>query len=185
MDNVTIKRALVSVTDKTCVAEFCKALSDEFGVEIVSTGGTARALAEAGVPVRSIDDLTGFPEMMDGRVKTLHPAVHSGLLADLRLAAHRDELEALGIKPFELVVVNLYPFEETVAQGKPAADVIENVDIGGPSMVRATAKNHANAAIVVSPSRYDEIIAAVQAGGTTLAQRRSLATDQHAQGEQG
>lgn len=122
-------------------------------------------------------EVTGFPEVLDGRVKTLHPAIHSGLLADLRLDSHRAQLDELGFKPFELVVVNLYPFEQTVAAGKPAADVIENVDIGGPAMVRATAKNHANAAIVVSPLRYDEVIAAVQAGGTTLALRRSLATE--------
>ena len=175
-DQVEVRRALISVSDKTNIVELATALVAA-GVEIVSTGSTAASIRDAGQPVTDVAEVTGFAEVLDGRVKTLHPAVHSGLLADLRLAAHRDELDSLGIKPFELVVVNLYPFEETVAQGKPAADVIENVDIGGPSMVRATAKNHANAAIVVSPARYDEIIAAVQAGGTTLAQRRSLATE--------
>ncbi|WP_017793439.1 bifunctional phosphoribosylaminoimidazolecarboxamide formyltransferase/IMP cyclohydrolase [Leucobacter salsicius] len=175
-DQVEVRRALISVSDKTNIVELATALVAA-GVEIVSTGSTAATIRDAGQPVTDVAEVTGFAEVLDGRVKTLHPAVHSGLLADLRLAAHRDELDSLGIKPFELVVVNLYPFEETVAQGKPAADVIENVDIGGPSMVRATAKNHANAAIVVSPARYDEVIAAVQAGGTTLAQRRSLATE--------
>ena len=175
-DQVAVRRALISVSDKTNIVEFATALV-EAGVEIVSTGSTAVTIREAGQPVTDVAEVTGFAEVLDGRVKTLHPAVHSGLLADLRLAAHREELDALGIKPFELVVVNLYPFEETVAQGKPAADVVENIDIGGPSMVRATAKNHANAAIVVSPERYDDVIAAVQAGGTTLDQRRSLATE--------
>lgn len=175
-DQVQVRRALISVSDKTRIVELATALVAA-GVEIVSTGSTAATIREAGQPVTDVAEVTGFAEVLDGRVKTLHPAVHSGLLADLRLAAHRDELEQLGIKPFELVVVNLYPFEETVAQGKPAADVVENIDIGGPSMVRATAKNHANAAIVVSPERYDEVIAAVQWGGTTLDLRRSLATE--------
>ncbi|MBP1327362.1 phosphoribosylaminoimidazolecarboxamide formyltransferase/IMP cyclohydrolase [Leucobacter exalbidus] len=175
-DQVAVRRALISVSDKTGLTELATALV-EAGVEIVSTGSTAATIRAAGQPVTDVAEVTGFAEVLDGRVKTLHPAVHSGLLADLRLPAHRAELETLGIKPFELVVVNLYPFEETVAQGKPAADVVENIDIGGPSMVRATAKNHANAAIVVSPERYDDVIAAVQAGGTTLQQRRSLATE--------
>ncbi|MBN9612027.1 MAG: bifunctional phosphoribosylaminoimidazolecarboxamide formyltransferase/IMP cyclohydrolase [Actinobacteria bacterium] len=175
-DIVPVRRALISVSDKTELLELAAALTGA-GVEIVSTGSTAATIREAGHAVTDVAEVTGFAEALDGRVKTLHPAVHSGLLADLRLADHRRQLDELGFAPFELVVVNLYPFEQTVAAGKPAADVIENVDIGGPAMVRATAKNHANAAIVVSPSRYAEVIAAVQAGGTSLALRRSLATD--------
>ncbi|WP_336651473.1 MULTISPECIES: bifunctional phosphoribosylaminoimidazolecarboxamide formyltransferase/IMP cyclohydrolase [unclassified Leucobacter] len=175
-DLVPVRRALISVSDKTRLLDLAAALA-EAGVEIVSTGSTAATIRDAGHPVTDVSEVTGFAEALDGRVKTLHPAVHSGLLADLRLADHRAQLQQLGFAPFELVVVNLYPFEQTVNSGKPAADVIENVDIGGPAMVRATAKNHANAAIVVSPGRYDEIIEAVRAGGTTLAQRRSLATE--------
>ncbi|WP_336658767.1 bifunctional phosphoribosylaminoimidazolecarboxamide formyltransferase/IMP cyclohydrolase [Leucobacter sp. USHLN153] len=175
-DLIAVRRALISVSDKSGLLDLAAAL-DEAGVEIVSTGSTAATIRDAGHAVTDVAEVTGFAEALDGRVKTLHPAVHSGLLADLRLADHRAQLESLGFAPFELVVVNLYPFEETVASGRPAADVIENVDIGGPAMVRASAKNHANTAIVVSPSRYEEIIAAVQAGGTTLAQRRSLATE--------
>ena len=175
-DQIEVRRALISVSDKSGLLELAEALAGA-GVEIVSTGSTAQTIRDAGHSVTDVADVTGFAEALDGRVKTLHPAVHSGLLADLRLADHREQLAALGFAPFELVVVNLYPFEQTVAAGKPAADVIENVDIGGPAMVRATAKNHANAAIVVSPARYDEVIAAVQAGGTTLELRRSLATE--------
>jgi phosphoribosylaminoimidazolecarboxamide formyltransferase/IMP cyclohydrolase len=175
-DVVPVRRALISVSDKTRLLDLAGALA-EASVEIVSTGSTAATIREAGHPVTDVSEVTGFAEALDGRVKTLHPAVHSGLLADLRLADHRAQLEQLGFAAFELVVVNLYPFEQTVASGKPAADVIENVDIGGPAMVRATAKNHANAAIVVSPLRYDEVIDAVRSGGTTLAQRRSLATE--------
>ena len=175
-DTVPVRRALISVSDKSRLLELASALA-ESGVEIVSTGSTALTIREAGYPVTDVAEVTGFAEALDGRVKTLHPAVHAGLLADLRLADHRAQLEQLGFAAFELVVVNLYPFEQTVAAGKPAADVIENVDIGGPAMVRATAKNHPNAAIVVSPARYDEVIAAIRAGGTTLALRRSLATE--------
>ncbi|UOQ61321.1 bifunctional phosphoribosylaminoimidazolecarboxamide formyltransferase/IMP cyclohydrolase [Leucobacter rhizosphaerae] len=175
-DQIEVRRALISVSDKTRLLDLASALA-ESGVEIVSTGSTAATIREAGHAVTDVAEVTGFAEALDGRVKTLHPAVHSGLLADLRLADHRAQMAELGYSAFELVVVNLYPFEQTVLSGKPAADVIENVDIGGPAMVRATAKNHANAAIVVSPARYDEIIEAVRAGGTTLAQRRSLATE--------
>ena len=175
-DQIPVKRALISVSDKTHLGELADALT-EAGVEIVSTGSTAATIRERGHAVVDVADVTGFAEALDGRVKTLHPAVHGGLLADLRLADHRAQLDELGIAPFELVVVNLYPFDETVAAGKPAADVIENIDIGGPAMVRATAKNHANVAIVVSPSRYSDVIDAVVAGGTTLALRRTLATE--------
>ncbi|RIJ51196.1 bifunctional phosphoribosylaminoimidazolecarboxamide formyltransferase/IMP cyclohydrolase PurH [Clavibacter lycopersici] len=173
-DGIEVARALVSVSDKTGLLELAGALA-EAGVEIVSTGSTASTIAEAGFPVTQVQDVTGFPESLDGRVKTLHPAVHAGLLADLRLESHEVQLAELGISPFQLVVVNLYPFVETVASGAPASDVIEQIDIGGPAMVRASAKNHANVAIVVSPSSYDEVIAAVRAGGTTLEQRRRLA----------
>ncbi|MCA0378727.1 MAG: bifunctional phosphoribosylaminoimidazolecarboxamide formyltransferase/IMP cyclohydrolase [Actinobacteria bacterium] len=175
-DQIEVRRALISVSDKTGLLDLAGALAAA-GVEIVSTGSTAQTIRDAGHSVTDVAEVTGFAEALDGRVKTLHPAVHSGLLADLRLADHRSQLETLGFAPFELVVVNLYPFEQTVAAGKPAADVIENVDIGGPAMVRATAKNHANAAIVVSPGRYAEVVEAVQAGGTTLELRRSLATE--------
>ncbi|MGO3146242.1 MAG: bifunctional phosphoribosylaminoimidazolecarboxamide formyltransferase/IMP cyclohydrolase, partial [Leucobacter sp.] len=175
-DIIEVKRALISVSDKTGLLDLAAALAAA-GVEIVSTGSTAQTIRDAGHPVTDVAEVTGFAEALDGRVKTLHPAVHSGLLADLRLADHREQLDNLGFAPFELVIVNLYPFEQTVAAGKPAADVIENVDIGGPAMVRASAKNHANAAIVVSPARYGAVIEAVQGGGTTLALRRSLATE--------
>ena len=175
-DQIAVQRALISVSDKSRLVELASALIGA-GVEIVSTGSTASTIREAGHPVTDVSEVTQFAEALDGRVKTLHPAVHSGLLADLRLADHRAQLAELGFAPFELVVVNLYPFDDTVAAGKPAADVIENVDIGGPAMVRATAKNHANAAIVVSPERYDTVIDAVQSGGTSLALRRSLAAE--------
>jgi phosphoribosylaminoimidazolecarboxamide formyltransferase/IMP cyclohydrolase len=173
-DAITIRRALVSVYDKTGLPELAAALAAN-GVEIVSTGSTAKLIAEAGHDVVEVSQLTGFPESLDGRVKTLHPAVHAGLLADLRLPAHEHQLAELGIAPFELVVSNLYPFEQTVASGASPDEVIEQIDIGGPSMVRAAAKNHANVAIVTSPDQYPQIIEALTAGGTTLAQRRSLA----------
>lgn len=175
-DTIEVRRALISVSDKTGLVPFAQALA-ESGVEIVSTGSTAQTIRDAGVLVTDVSEVTGFQEALDGRVKTLHPGVHAGLLADLRLADHRAQLDELGIAPFELVVVNLYPFVETVLSGKEQADVIENIDIGGPAMVRASAKNHANVAIVVSPERYNDVIAAVQAGGTDLALRRALATD--------
>ena len=175
-DVVPIRRALLAVSDKTELVELARALTDA-GVEIVSTGGTSAAIAAAGLPVTQIGDLTGFPEHLDGRVRTLHPHVHSGLLADLRLERHERELEHFGIKPFELVVVNLYPFVETVASGAPRDAVIEQIDIGGPAMVRASAKNHANVAVVTSPAQYDRLVAALRAGGTDLAFRRELARD--------
>lgn len=175
-DHIAVRRALISVSDKTGLLELAKALH-EHGVEMVSTGSTAQQIRDAGYEVTDVAAVTGFQEALDGRVKTLHPAVHAGLLADLRLQDHRDQLAKLGYAGFELVVVNLYPFTETVAAGKPAADVIENIDIGGPAMVRASAKNHANVAIVVSPKRYSDVIAALQEGGTSLDLRRALATE--------
>lgn len=175
-DVVQVRRALISVSDKTGLEDLAQGLGAA-GVEIVSTGSTAQMIRDLGVAVTDVAEVTGFKEALDGRVKTLHPAVHAGLLADLRLDDHRAQLTDLGIAPFELVVVNLYPFNETVAAGKPAADIIENVDIGGPAMVRATAKNHANTAIVVSPKRYEEVLEAIGSGGTTLEFRRALATE--------
>ncbi|MBT2501860.1 bifunctional phosphoribosylaminoimidazolecarboxamide formyltransferase/IMP cyclohydrolase [Curtobacterium sp. ISL-83] len=173
-DVVPVRRALVSVSDKTGLLELAGALADA-GVEIVSTGSTAQTIRDAGYAVTDVASVTGFPESLDGRVKTLHPAVHAGLLADLRLESHEQQLADLAIAPFELVVVNLYPFVETVASGADAATVVENVDIGGPAMVRASAKNHPNVAIVVSPSSYAEVVEAVRAGGTTLELRKRLA----------
>src|SRR5690606_13710941 len=143
--------------------------------EIVSTGSTAATIREAGYEVTDVASVTGVAEMLDGRVKTLHPSIHGGLLADLRLADHERQLGELGIAPFELVVANLYPFVETVASGAAGDDVIEQIDIGGPAMVRAAAKNHANVAIVVSPESYPALIESIAEGGTTLVQRRELA----------
>ena len=171
-----VRRALVSVYDKTGIEEFARALHAA-GVDIVSTGSTAARIAAAGVPVTSVEDLTGFPECLDGRVKTLHPRVHAGILADRRLASHRKQLADLGIEPFDLVVVNLYPFAATVASGAAPDDVIEQIDIGGPSMVRAAAKNHPSVAVVVDPASYPAIAAAVRQGGTTLDERRALAAN--------
>jgi phosphoribosylaminoimidazolecarboxamide formyltransferase/IMP cyclohydrolase len=175
-DVVRIRRALVSVSDKTDLLELATALADA-GIEIVSTGTTASTIATAGIPVTQVAEVTGYPESLDGRVRTLHPAIHSGLLADLRLEAHETELAAQGIEPFELVVSNLYPFTETVASGAADDTVIEQIDIGGPAMVRAAAKNHANVAIVTSVASYPQIYKALQLGGTTLAQRRRLARE--------
>jgi phosphoribosylaminoimidazolecarboxamide formyltransferase/IMP cyclohydrolase len=171
---IQVRRALVSVYDKTGLEELGRGLA-EAGVEIVSTGSTAARLRDAGIAVTPVDELTGFPECLDGRVKTLHPNVHAGILADRRLPDHVRQLGELGIEPFDLVVVNLYPFTETVASGAAPDECVEQIDIGGPTMVRAAAKNHPSVAVVVSPSSYDEVLAAVKAGGTTLEQRRSLA----------
>jgi phosphoribosylaminoimidazolecarboxamide formyltransferase / IMP cyclohydrolase len=175
-DLVPVRRALLSVSDKTRIVELAAALAAD-GAEIVSTGSTARTIRDAGFQVTDVASVTGAREMLDGRVKTLHPSIHAGLLADLRLEHHEQELADLDILPFELVVVNLYPFAATVAAGASEFDAVEQIDIGGPAMVRASAKNHANVAIVVSPDRYDEIIAAIAAGGTTLAQRKALARE--------
>jgi len=173
-DIVPIRRALISVSDKTGLLPLAEALAAA-GVEILSTGGSAALLREAGIAVTDVSEITGFPESLGGRVKTLHPSVHAGLLADLRLEDHETQLKELGIEPFELVVVNLYPFAETVASGAQGDAVVEQIDIGGPAMVRASAKNFANVAIVVSPESYPAIVSAVADGGTSLAQRRDLA----------
>src|SRR3954470_22669836 len=169
-----IRRALISVYDKTGLPELAKGLHDA-GVAIVSTGSTAKTIACAGVPVTPVEELTGFPEVLDGRVKTLHPRVHAGLLADLRKPEHAAALEELGIEAFDLVVANLYPFTETVASGADVDECVEQIDIGGPSMVRASAKNHPSVAVVVDPLGYDGVLAAVRGGGFTLAERQKLA----------
>src|SRR3954451_21343975 len=173
-DRSPIRRALLGVYDKSGIEELARGLAAA-GVELVSTGATARRIAEAGVPVTPVEKVTGFPECLDGRVKTLHPAVHAGILADRRKAEHSRQLEELGIAPFDLVVVNLYPFTETVASGAAPDECVEQIDIGGPAMVRAAAKNHPSVAVVVDPARYDDVLAAVQAGGFTLAERQRLA----------
>jgi phosphoribosylaminoimidazolecarboxamide formyltransferase/IMP cyclohydrolase len=171
---IPIRRALISVSDKTDLLRLAEALVGA-GVEIVSTGSTASTIRDAGHDVTDVAAVTGFPESLDGRVKTLHPGVHAGLLADLRLEDHERQLAALDIAPFELVVVNLYPFAETVAAGAQGDEVVEQIDIGGPAMVRASAKNFANVAIVVSPDSYPAVIEALGSGGTTHTQRRELA----------
>lgn len=173
-DVIAPKRALISVSDKTGLIDLAKALVGH-NVEIVSTGSTAKQIAEAGLPVVEVSEVTGFPESLDGRVKTLHPNIHGGLLADLRLADHISELDKLGIKAFDLVVVNLYPFVQTIASGAKGELAIDQIDIGGPAMVRASAKNHANVAIVVNPANYGRVIQALADGGTTLQLRRELA----------
>jgi phosphoribosylaminoimidazolecarboxamide formyltransferase/IMP cyclohydrolase len=166
----------VSVYDKTGLEDLAVGLH-EAGVEIVSTGSTAARIAAAGVPVVPVQDVTGFPECLDGRVKTLHPAVHAGILADLRLPDHEQQLTDLGIAPFDLVVVNLYPFADTVASGASPDECIEQIDIGGPTMVRAAAKNHPSVAVVTAPGRYGEVLSAVRGGGFTLEARQSLAVE--------
>ncbi|QCW50164.1 bifunctional phosphoribosylaminoimidazolecarboxamide formyltransferase/IMP cyclohydrolase [Nocardioides dongxiaopingii] len=175
-DQISIKRALVSVYDKTGLEGLVRGLHDA-GVALVSTGGSAALIEGLGLPVTKVEDLTGFPECLDGRVKTLHPRVHAGILADRRLESHVQQLADLEVEPFDLVVVNLYPFRETVASGAAPDDVVEQIDIGGPSMVRAAAKNHPSVAVVVSPWAYDDVLAAVGAGGFTLEQRRALAAE--------
>jgi phosphoribosylaminoimidazolecarboxamide formyltransferase/IMP cyclohydrolase len=169
-----VRRALVSVYDKTGLEELARGLH-EAGVAIVSTGGSAKLIEGLGIPVTEVADLTGFPECLEGRVKTLHPRVHAGILADTRKDDHVRQLEELGVEPFELVVVNLYPFRETVASGAAPDEVIEQIDIGGPSMVRAAAKNHPSVAVVTDPAAYGAVLAAVGAGGFTLAERKLLA----------
>src|SRR3984885_8421738 len=170
-----IRRALISVYDKTGLVDLARGLA-ESGVEIVSTGSTAKTIAEKGIPVTPVEELTGFPEVLDGRVKTLHPRVHAGVLADLRKPEHAAALEQLGIAAFELVVVNLYPFSETVESGASVDECVEQIDIGGPSMVRASAKNHPSVAVVTDPVGYDGVLAAGRSGGFTLAERKKLAS---------
>jgi phosphoribosylaminoimidazolecarboxamide formyltransferase/IMP cyclohydrolase len=176
-----VSRALISVSDKTGLIDLARALA-RLGVEIVSTGGTRKTLAEAGLAVRDVAELTGFPEMMDGRVKTLHPGVHGGLLAIRRNPEHAAALAANGIRPIDLLVVNLYPFEDTVACGADFDTSVENIDIGGPAMIRAAAKNHEDVAVVIEPQDYDLLLAELtqHAGMTTLGLRRKLAAKAYA-----
>ena len=169
-----IGRALLSVWDKSGLLPLAEALVDA-GVELVSTGNSASAIADAGLPVTRVEEVTGVAEFLDGRVKTLHPAIHGGLLADTRVPEHQAALDELGIAPFELLVVNLYPFRETLASGASFDDVVEHIDIGGPAMVRASAKNHASVAVVTDPADYPRILRALQQGGFTLAERAQLA----------
>jgi phosphoribosylaminoimidazolecarboxamide formyltransferase/IMP cyclohydrolase len=176
-----IGRALLSVSDKAGLVPFATALHER-GIELVSTGGTRKALAEAGLPVRDVSDLTGYPEMMDGRVKTLHPSVHGGLLAIRENADHRSAMDAHGIAPIDLLVVNLYPFEATVAADKPYEDCVENIDIGGPAMIRAAAKNHGDVAVVVDVADYERVLAELGAhdGHVSLGLRKALAQKAYA-----
>lgn len=176
LDQVPIRRALVSVYDKSGLEELVRGLH-EAGVALVSTGGSAALIEGLGIPVTKVEDLTGFPECLDGRVKTLHPKVHAGILADRRLDSHVQQLADLGVEPFDLVVSNLYPFTRTVASGASPDECVEQIDIGGPSMVRAAAKNHPSVAIVTSPARYADVLAAVAAGGFTLDERKRLAAE--------
>ena len=175
-DRKPVRRALVSVYDKTGLEELAKGL-DAAGVSIVSTGSTAARIAEAGVPVTKVEQLTGFPEALDGRVKTLHPMVHAGLLGDIRKDSHVEQLAAMKVEPFDLLVSNLYPFTDTVRSGATPDECVEQIDIGGPAMVRGAAKNHANVAVVTDPARYAEVLDAVAAGGFTIEQRQRLAAE--------
>ncbi len=181
MTDAQIRRALISVSDKTGLVEFARALSQR-GIELLSTGGTAKALQAAGIPVKDVAEHTGFPEMMDGRLKTLHPKVHGGLLAIRGNAEHDAAASAHGIAPIDLLVVNLYPFEATVAKGAPYDECIENIDIGGPAMIRAAAKNHAAVTVVVEPEDYARVLAELAAnnGATTLDLRKALAAKAYA-----
>ncbi|EEH64744.1 MGS-like domain protein, partial [Actinomyces urogenitalis DSM 15434] len=168
-EQVPVHRALISVYDKTGLTELASALV-EAGVEIVSTGSTAATIAGAGLPVTPVEQVTGFPECLEGRVKTLHPRVHAGILADRRKHEHMAQLSDLEVTPIDLVVVNLYPFTDTVASGAPFDACVEQIDIGGPSMIRAAAKNHPGVAVLTDPAEYAEAAQAVAAGGFTLAQ---------------
>ena len=179
MTRTPIRRALLSVWDKTGLPELARALH-EAGAELVSTGNTATAIEAAGLPVTRVEDLTGFPECLDGRVKTLHPRVHAGLLADTPNPDHNRQLTELGIEPFQLLVSTLYPFEETLASGADQDAIIEKIDIGGPAMVRAAAKNHGSIAVVTDVAQYIELLRAIADGGFTLEQRRRLAAQAYA-----
>ena len=175
-DRKRIHRALISVYDKTRLEEIGKALADS-GIEILSTGSTAKTLTAAGISVTEISTVTGFPEIMDGRVKTLHPTIHSGILADQNNSEHMSAIKELGIEPFDLIIINLYPFAETIASGASFADCIEHIDIGGPSMLRGAAKNHGSVAAISKPSQYDELLASIAAGGFTAEERQRLALE--------
>src|ERR1700730_12455379 len=180
-DQRRVTRALISVSDKTGLIDFARGLSSH-GVELVSTGGTAKAIKDAGLAVKDVSELTGLPEMMDGRVKTLHPKVHGGLLAIRSNKEHAASMEKHGIKPIDLLVVNLYPFETTVAKGASYEDCIENIDIGGPAMIRAAAKNHADVTVVVEPADYEKVLGemAQKGGMVSLELRQKLAAKAYA-----
>jgi phosphoribosylaminoimidazolecarboxamide formyltransferase/IMP cyclohydrolase len=178
-DRVPVRRALISVSDKAGLVDFARALAAK-GIEILSTGGSAKALRDAGIPVKEVSDHTGFPEILDGRVKTLVPQIHGGILARRDLPEHLAQMEAHAIAPIDLVAVNLYPFEATVARGAPFDDCVENIDIGGPALIRAAAKNHHDVSILTDPSHYAEVLAELEAGGTTLELRRRLAGEAYA-----
>ncbi|HWL66998.1 MAG TPA: bifunctional phosphoribosylaminoimidazolecarboxamide formyltransferase/IMP cyclohydrolase, partial [Geminicoccus sp.] len=180
MDVVPIRSALLSVSDKTGLVAFATALAGK-GVRLLSTGGTARALREAGLDVTDVSEVTGHPEILDGRVKTLHPKIHGGLLGLREDDEHRRQMAAHGIEPIDLLVVNLYPFEATVTSGAGFAECIENIDIGGPAMVRAACKNHEAVTVVTDPAQYERVTAELAAhGGTTLGTRRRLALEAYA-----
>src|SRR6266700_7361964 len=176
-----ITRALLSVSDKSGLIEFARALAAH-GIDLVSTGGTAKAIADAGLKVTDVSDLTGFPEMMDGRVKTLHPKVHGGLLAIRDNAEHAKAMKEHGIAPIDLLVVNLYPFEATVAKGAAFDDCIENIDIGGPAMIRAAAKNHIDVTVIVEPTDYEKVLGkmAQHSGMVSFELRQKLAAKAYA-----
>jgi len=174
LNQIPIKRALISVYDKAGLDSLARGLH-EHGVEIVSTGKTAAALTTQGIPVTEVEELTGFPECLDGRVKTLHPRIHAGLLADTSNDAHLAQLADLNIVPFQLLISNLYPFQATIASGAAPGECVEQIDIGGPAMIRAASKNHASVAVITDPSRYPDVLAALDAGGFTFDQRRVLA----------
>lgn len=177
MADPVVKRVLMSVTDKTGIVDFARSLSEEFGVQIISTGGTAKVLSDAGIEVTSIDEVTKFPEMMDGRVKTLHPAVHGGLLAKRDNTEHMAQAKEYGIEMIDMVVVNLYAFEKTVASGAEFSDCVENIDIGGPSMLRSAAKNFESVAVVTDPASYNSVLEEMRVndGATTYKTRAGLA----------
>ncbi|MEY3385638.1 MAG: bifunctional phosphoribosylaminoimidazolecarboxamide formyltransferase/inosine monophosphate, partial [Bacteroidota bacterium] len=169
--------ALLSVSDKTGIVDFARELH-ALGIDIISTGGTSKALKDAGIPVTSVSDVTGFPEIMDGRVKTLHPKIHGGILSRMDNTTDREQMQQHGIEHIDIVVVNLYPFEQTVANpASTDAAIIENIDIGGPAMVRASAKNHEHVTIIVNPNHYNTVIDQLRGGGTTLDLRRQLAME--------
>jgi phosphoribosylaminoimidazolecarboxamide formyltransferase/IMP cyclohydrolase len=169
-----ITRAVVSVSDKQGLGEFAKVLA-ELGVEILSTGGTAKSLREQGITVTDVSEYTGFPEMMEGRVKTLHPKVHGGILADRSKEDHVSQMKTQGIKPIDMVVVNLYPFEATVAkEGCTLAEAIENIDIGGPTLIRASAKNNKHVTVVVDPADYPRLAQELKAGGGAISERTNF-----------
>ncbi|WP_237155147.1 bifunctional phosphoribosylaminoimidazolecarboxamide formyltransferase/IMP cyclohydrolase [Oryzibacter oryziterrae] len=178
-DRVAPKRALLSVSDKTGLIEFARALTDR-GVTVLTTGGSKKLLSDAGIPVTEVADVTGFPEIMDGRVKTLHPKVHGGLLAVRHEASHVKAMADHGIEPIDILVVNLYPFEATVARGADYDETIENIDIGGPAMIRAAAKNHAYLTVVVEPADYEKVLSEIDQGGVTFATRKTLAAKAYA-----